>query len=74
MVLADLANGLCRLCQNFGRPVFFGESVEETLKDRETSEEANGAKARFTEAAPSAKEVEERNLNHSALGVGARTA
>ncbi len=43
----------------------FGESVEETL--RETSEEANAARARTAEAAPSAKEVDEHDLDHSVL-------
>ncbi len=44
----------------------FGENVEDTLEAlKETSEEANGAKARKTEAVPSAKKVERHNLAHS---------
>ncbi len=42
----------------------FGERVEETLKARETSEEASEAGAMRTEAAPSTREAEENNLDH----------
>ncbi len=38
-----------------------GEEGEETL--RETREEANKTRVRVSEAAPSAKEVEEHNLD-----------
>ncbi len=44
----------------------FGENVEVTLRVmKETSEEANRAKARKTEAVPSIREVEEHRLDHS---------
>ncbi len=44
----------------------FGQTVEDTLEAlKETSEEANAAKARKTEAIPSTKEVEEHNSDHS---------
>ena len=43
----------------------FEESVEDALETlQDTSEEASRARARRTEAVPSAKEVEERNLDH----------
>ncbi len=43
----------------------FGETVEDALEAlKETSEEANVARARKTEAIPSAKEVEEHALDH----------
>ncbi len=41
----------------------FGQSVEEML--RETSEEGSAARARKVEAAPSKREVEDRNLDHA---------
>ncbi len=42
----------------------FGENVEHALEAlKETSEEANGATARKTEAEPSAKGVEVQNLD-----------
>ena len=44
----------------------FEESVGDTSQGlKETSQDASRARARRTEAAPSAKEVEELNLDHS---------
>ncbi len=43
----------------------FGESVEETLRENETSEETNKTRARFTDTALGAKEVEDHSLDYS---------
>ena len=51
----------------------FEESVDDTSEGlQETSDEAIRVRARRTEAEPSAKEVEEHDLDHSVSGVGAR--